>query len=58
MDRIDPTPAPGARRTIAVGILGRRAGRTVAIVRSASGTTGNIRRDSHLPAAPAPAVTA
>lgn len=47
-----------SRRTIAVGILGRRAGRTITIVRSATGTTGSIRRDSHLPAAPAPAVTA
>lgn len=57
MDRIDPTPPPGARRTIAVGILGRRASRTVTTVRTASGVTGTIRRDEQMPAAPAPAVT-
>ncbi|MEU5608431.1 hypothetical protein AB0H03_06685 [Streptomyces sparsogenes] len=51
MDRIDPTPPPGARRTIAVGIIRSR---TIATMRVAAG----IRRDSHLPAAPAPAVTA
>ncbi|MCP9205525.1 hypothetical protein [Streptomyces cucumeris] len=58
MDRIDPTSPPGARRTIAVGILGRRAGRTISTVRTAAGVTGVVRRDSHTPVAPAPAVTA
>ncbi|MEU9498220.1 hypothetical protein [Streptomyces sp. NPDC048196] len=43
MDRTQPTPAP--RHTIAVGILGRRAGRTIATVRTEAGTTGTVRRD-------------
>ncbi|MBL1100125.1 hypothetical protein [Streptomyces coffeae] len=58
MKGIDPTPPPGARRTIAVGILGRRAGRTISTVRTAAGVTGAVRRDDHAPAAPRPAVTA
>ncbi|MGA5635048.1 hypothetical protein [Streptomyces lydicamycinicus] len=44
MDRTQPTPA--TRHTIAVGILGRRAGRTIATVRTATGTTGTVRHDS------------
>ncbi|MGW7247726.1 hypothetical protein [Streptomyces decoyicus] len=49
MDRTQPTPA--TRHTIAVGILGRRAGRTIATVRTATGTTGTVHRDDHTPSA-------
>jgi hypothetical protein len=42
MDRTQPTPT--TRHTIAVGILGRRAGRTIATVRTEAGTIGTVRR--------------
>ena len=58
MDRIDPTPPPGARRTIAVGTTRHLGGRTITLRATAAGVTGTVRRDSHTPAAPAPAVTA
>jgi hypothetical protein len=37
------TPAPPPQRLVAVGIIGRRAGRTVQITRTETGTRGTIR---------------
>lgn len=37
-----PSSTPSDRRPIAVGIIGRAAGRTVTIIRTADGVTGTI----------------
>ncbi|WP_063735601.1 hypothetical protein [Streptomyces sp. RTd22] len=48
MDRIHPTPAQGARRTIAVGAIYRTPGRTVTTVADAFGHTTTIRLAPHV----------
>lgn len=52
MDRIDHSPARGARRTIAVGIIRNR---TLDTVRTEPGRAGTITIRRATPAAPAPA---
>lgn len=48
MDRIHPTRAPGARRTIAVGAIYRSPGRTVTTIADAFGHTTTIKLAPHV----------